>query len=190
MSKYVIALAMLLAVGAGCTVNFDTGTDNGQNNNGNTDNGSICQNTCGNGTCEEIVCQGSGCPCAETPTSCPQDCAEDGDSAEAEKDNLIFVTAPLINAEVSSPLTIAGEARGTWYFEATFPVKLYDGNNQLLAEGYATAQGDWMTEDFVPFTASLTFANSTTPTGTLVLEKSNASGLPENDDSLSFPVHF
>ncbi len=34
----------------------------------------ICINTCGNGTCEEIVCLGSGCPCAETPESCPDDC--------------------------------------------------------------------------------------------------------------------
>jgi len=35
----------------------------------------ICNNLCGNGTCEEMVCMGSGCPCAETPDSCPQDCA-------------------------------------------------------------------------------------------------------------------
>ncbi|MCF7865909.1 hypothetical protein K9L67_02530 [Candidatus Woesearchaeota archaeon] len=35
---------------------------------------SLCVNTCGNTKCEEIVCMGEGCPCAETPDSCPQDC--------------------------------------------------------------------------------------------------------------------
>lgn len=35
-----------------------------------------CENHCGNGVCEEIVCQAVGCPCAETPHTCPADCAE------------------------------------------------------------------------------------------------------------------
>ena len=35
----------------------------------------ICINSCGNGICEEIVCQGVGCPCVETLTSCPRDCS-------------------------------------------------------------------------------------------------------------------
>ena len=34
-----------------------------------------CVNKCGDGVCAEIVCQGIGCPCAETKTSCPQDCS-------------------------------------------------------------------------------------------------------------------
>lgn len=36
---------------------------------------SVCKDTCGNGKCDEIVCMGSGCPCAETATSCPADCS-------------------------------------------------------------------------------------------------------------------
>lgn len=36
---------------------------------------SLCKDKCGNGTCEQIVCLGSTCPCAETPASCPEDCA-------------------------------------------------------------------------------------------------------------------
>lgn len=34
----------------------------------------FCKNTCGNGSCEEMVCMALGCPCAETPQTCPQDC--------------------------------------------------------------------------------------------------------------------
>ncbi|MGH7960514.1 MAG: hypothetical protein ACRERD_01655, partial [Candidatus Binatia bacterium] len=33
-----------------------------------------CKDLCGDGTCQEIVCMAIGCPCAETPQSCPQDC--------------------------------------------------------------------------------------------------------------------
>jgi hypothetical protein len=35
----------------------------------------ICQDQCGDGQCQEVVCLGSGCPCAETAASCPQDCS-------------------------------------------------------------------------------------------------------------------
>jgi hypothetical protein len=38
-------------------------------------NSKACVDRCGDGVCQEIVCMAVGCPCAETPTSCPQDCA-------------------------------------------------------------------------------------------------------------------
>lgn len=109
---------------------------------------------------------------------------------ELEKINLIKIDSPRPNAIVTSPLEITGEARGTWYFEASFPVKLFDGNGEQLAAVPAQAQNDWMTEEFVPFKATLEFAAPTTATGTLVLEKDNPSSLPENADSLIVPVRF
>lgn len=33
-----------------------------------------CINRCGDGQCDELVCQAVGCPCAESPASCPKDC--------------------------------------------------------------------------------------------------------------------
>ncbi|MDO8565496.1 MAG: Gmad2 immunoglobulin-like domain-containing protein [bacterium] len=94
--------------------------------------------------------------------------------------SMIRVTAPTPGALVSSPLTITGEARGNWYFEASFPAKILDANGKLLGQMPIQAQGEWMTTEFVPFRASFTFATSTTPTGFLVLEKDNPSGLPQN----------
>jgi hypothetical protein len=47
-----------------------------------------------------------------------------------------------------------------------------------------------MTEEFVPFTATLTFEQPETETGFLVLEKDNPSGLPEQADELRIPVSF
>ncbi|OGE84298.1 MAG: hypothetical protein A2846_02045 [Candidatus Doudnabacteria bacterium RIFCSPHIGHO2_01_FULL_49_9] len=112
-----------------------------------------------------------------------------GDNAP-QTNPLISVSSPLPNAQVSSPMAVTGQARGNWYFEASFPVKLYDANNTLLATDIATALSDWMTTDFVAFTATLNFPTPSTATGTLVLEKDNPSGEPQNDDSISIPVNF
>jgi hypothetical protein len=91
---------------------------------------------------------------------------------------------------VSSPLTVRGSARGSFYSEAVFPVTLLDGNGRRLAQTHATAQGDWMTPDWVPFTATLTFAAPTTTTGTLVLENDNPSGDPARALSRRIDVRF
>ncbi len=106
--------------------------------------------------------------------------------------NMITVSSPLPNTVISSPLLVQGQARGPWYFEASFPVKLYDANNNevALTPPYIMTANDWMTTDFVPFQASLTFTPPATPTGTLVLQKDNPSGLPENDDQLIIPIKF
>lgn len=112
-----------------------------------------------------------------------------GDQAPVYKDQ-IFVSLPKSGQTINNPLTIKGQARGTWYFEASFPVELYDQDNNLLAQSYATAQGDWMTEDWVPFTATLQFQQPATATGWLILQKDNPSGLPQNDDELKILVRF
>lgn len=102
----------------------------------------------------------------------------------------IRVATPRPSTAITSPLTITGEARGTWYFEATFPVRLADDYGTVLAEHYAQARGEWMTEDFVPFTATLAFTTPRSGRGTLILERSNPSGLPEHDAELRIPVWF
>ena len=112
---------------------------------------------------------------------------------ELEKTDLIRIDSPRPNQTITSPLTISGEARGTWFFEASFPVVLTDHDGNVIAQGIATAKDDWMTTDFVPFEATLTFTedkNAYTKTGMLILYKDNPSGLPEYDDELKVPVGF
>ncbi len=104
--------------------------------------------------------------------------------------DLIRVTAPTSGAKVSSPLVVTGEARGTWFFEASFPVRLFDANGQELTVGIAQAEGEWMTTEFVPFTATLNFGTPSTSQGVLVLQKDNPSGLPEHDAEVRLPVTF
>jgi hypothetical protein len=103
----------------------------------------------------------------------------------------ITVSSPTSNQKVTSPLTVTGSARGTWYFEASFPVELRNAQNQIIAQVPAQAQGEWMTENYVPFKATLTFpAQPAGSKGTLILRKDNPSGLPQHDASVSVPVTF
>lgn len=120
---------------------------------------------------------------AEVMEKLPADMA--ADTAQMIEVNLVP------NTQITSPMTLTGRAFGPWYFEASFPIELRDSNNTLLATAIAQAQGDWMTENWVPFTAPLSFpAQPSGSTGTLVLKKDNPSGEPQNDASLVVPVQF
>lgn len=102
----------------------------------------------------------------------------------------VRVFAPKERETVKSPLRISGEARGSWFFEGSFPIILKDAQGNVLKDGFATAQKDWMTHDFVPFVADLEFDNPESEIGELVFKKDNPSGLPEYDKSFSIPVSF
>jgi len=139
-------------------------------------------------------CIGAGYPILE---SYPRQCkTPDGKTFvedignELEKINLIQITKPRPNETIQSPLEIKGEARGYWFFEASFPVRLVEENGRELGRGIAQALSDWMTEDFVPFETVLEFEVPETDKGVLILEKDNPSGLPENADELRIPVRF
>ena len=123
------------------------------------------------------------------PVSTPQENTSPGATEEnAEK---IILDTPLPNTTVNNPLLITGKARGSWFFEASFPIYLVDAHGNMLGQGVAQAQGNWMTTDFVPFTATITFTANPQivgDTATLVLQKDNPSGLHENDEALRVPV--
>lgn len=116
---------------------------------------------------------------------------EEGDVVDgAATDARVRVASPRPDAVVSSPLTVRGRARGAWYFEADFPVRLLDGDGEELAVAPARARDDWMTDDFVPFEVTLTFPEPATGTGLLTLDRANPSGLAENAAQVVLPVRF
>ena len=142
-----------------------------------------------------IECEKAGYPVSTglSPRQCLADRVFYTEVLEVEPDpyaDMIQVTSPGAGATVSSPLVVTGRARGTWYFEASFPVKLLDGNGNQIAIAPAQAQGEWMTEDFVPFSVTLTYTKPATPNGTLILQKDNPSGEPQFDAFISIPVNF
>ena len=101
----------------------------------------------------------------------------------------IVVSYPLDNQEVSSPIKITGKARGSWFFEAVFPIQLIDIEGNIITSTFATAQSDWMTSDFVNFTANVEY-DKTLNSGPalIILSKDNPSDNPDFDQSIFIPV--
>ncbi|MDP2642982.1 MAG: Gmad2 immunoglobulin-like domain-containing protein [Candidatus Peregrinibacteria bacterium] len=106
------------------------------------------------------------------------------------KNKNITVTKPLADEEISSPLSIEGTAKGTWFFEAVSFVKVVDENGTELGNGSLRALGNWMTADFIPFKGQISFDKKLSKTGFLIFEKSNPSGLKENAEEFKLPVKF
>jgi hypothetical protein len=108
-----------------------------------------------------------------------------------DKSDLIVLDSPLPNAVVSSPLTLTGKARGGWFFEASFPVTLTNWDGLIIGESYITAQGEWMTTEYVSFEGTLEFTNTEYGDyGFFILQKDNPSGEPQFDDAIEFKVLF
>ena len=91
---------------------------------------------------------------------------------------------------IAHPLVVTGKVPGPWFFEASFPVSLLDANGEQLARVPAQAEGEWMTEGLVPFSVTIAYTEPATETGTLILEKDNPSGLPENAQEVRIPLRF
>lgn len=180
MNKWILGLVLLLVMGVGLAYYF--GFDHGFEKAVKKETSSF----------EECVRAGN--PVME---SYPEQCRDTSGNTfvrdignELEYSDLIQVDNPRPNQKITSPLVVTGKARGQWFFEAQFPIELVDENGISLGVIPATAQGEWMTEEFVPFTASLTFSTLQTPKGKLIIRNSNASGLPENEKELVIPVEF
>lgn len=113
-----------------------------------------------------------------------------GDVVPKDADAMIVVENPKSGQVLKNGFILKGKARGNWYFEASFPAKIVDSNGKILAQFPVSANGEWMTTEFVPFSQTITFATSSTPTGLLILERDNPSGLPQYDMQLVIPIKF
>lgn len=127
-------------------------------------------------------------PAEERPIEQP---SSENEKAEEPIAELIQVALPLPNEEISSSLQMRGKAKGYWYFEGDFPVRLEDKDGNTLAKGYAVAQDEWMTRDWVPFEGTLELpALPDNERGYLVFTRNNPSDLRENDREYRLPVLF
>lgn len=99
------------------------------------------------------------------------------------------IFSPEPNALITSPITVKGEAPGTWFFEATLRLRLVDDKGALIANSWAQADGEWMTENYVPYEGVLNF-NTEAETGELWVLNDNPSGLPEYEVFVKIPVRL
>lgn len=123
----------------------------------------------------------------------PSVISDERDESEvmSDKGELLIMEFPKQQDIITSPLVVTGQARGTWFFEASFPVVLTNWDGLIIAQGIAQAQGEWMTEEYVPFEATLEFEKPEYgENGFLILQKDNPSGLPQHDDAVEIPILF
>lgn len=142
-------------------------------------------------------CEAAGYPVME---SYPRQCALPDGRVYAEEievfpvyDNasvdMIRIDNPHAGAVVGKEFIVTGKARGNWYFEASFPIEIQSETGAVIGGTIATAQGDWMTTDFVPFKSEMIdLPSAFTGPAWLILKKDNPSGLPENDAAIRIPI--
>jgi len=92
---------------------------------------------------------------------------------------------------ITSPLLFSGQAHQSWFVDGTFPVRLEDAEGNVIAEGFARTEVDTVdTDEYVSYTAELTFADPSSDVGILTLEKSNPENLPDGGYSYGISVTF
>ncbi len=147
-----------------------------------------------------VTCEAAGYPVME---SYPRQCKDKkgniyveeitkvpGTQASSTTSDLIHVTSPTAGMRVQSPVTLTGEARGYWFFEASFPVEIRANDGTVLGAGPVQAQADWMTESFVPFSAQIKFDPKGNTEGVIRFKNDNPSGDPARDLFIDVPVKF
>jgi hypothetical protein len=103
-------------------------------------------------------------------------------------ENDIVVSSPKPGSTFGQVVAVNGQARGSWYFEASFPIVIEDAGGNIIGQGIGSAEGDWMTEEFVPFKAIIGLSKAYSGPATVVFKKDNPSGEPARDASVSVPI--
>jgi len=107
-------------------------------------------------------------------------------NSKAEKIRVLY-PRPNITVE-NSYLEIIGQARGSWYFEASFPILIKNIKGDTLYSGNIMTRQDWMTNDFVSFRKDLKLPPDIKGKVLLILKNDNPSGVPEKDEELVIPL--
>ncbi len=144
-----------------------------------------------------ISCVANGFPVLE---SFPRKCTDADGNAYIEEvtpplnaitNEKVHVYYPVPGTSVNTPISFSGEARGTWFFEGSFPVEVRNITGKTIARSHAEAKGEWMTEEFVRFEGDILLLQQT-PAGPLflVLKKDNPSGDPTRDEEVVIPINY
>ena len=102
------------------------------------------------------------------------------------EDLISFSIAP--NSTISGIRSYRGSIKGGYFFEANILINITDVNGNYLLQSNAVATSDWMTADPVEFEGFVDFRNLPKGPAYFQIHNDNASGLPENDKSISIPI--
>ena len=95
----------------------------------------------------------------------------------------IFVISPIKDSKISSPLSVSGKAKSSWFTYGNFLLLLNDENNNTLAEGHASIQGEASKDDFSKFLGNMEFNKPMSGKNGLLILKNEV-------DSYQVPVIF
>ena len=92
--------------------------------------------------------------------------------------------------KIVSGVLLTGKIKGGFCFEAVCPIKIVSDQGDAIFSGVINLQGDWMTDELVPFQVSLMFDNSVAQAqqGKIIIGNDNPSGLAENERCYEIPV--
>lgn len=142
-------------------------------------------------------CASAGFPVKE---SFPRSCTDGNGNSFTENVPLpknaitnekVHVFYPTPGTILASPISFSGEAKGSWYFEGSFPVEVRDSTGKTVAKAVAHANSKWMTDKFVPFDDVIAVPLRV-DTGDLylVLKRDNPSGDPKNNEEVVIPIKY
>jgi len=106
----------------------------------------------------------------------------------SEKGVKLYIDDVKENATVVIGTQLTGKITGGWFFEGEFPVRILNEDLEILGTLTASATQEWTTSELVPFKLNLDSDIEETTNVVLRFEKSNPSGLKENDDYIDFPI--
>ncbi len=118
------------------------------------------------------------------------DSIETGPEYVSQNGVTVLVETPEGGSSITSPVEVKGKVPGSWTHEGQFTIRVLNPDGNLIAEENITVEGDWMTEDLVSFTATLSYEFPSSGQGAIELVKANPSGLVENQDSAFIPVNL
>lgn len=108
--------------------------------------------------------------------------------SKSEKGIKLYINDVKENNTVQVGSILTGSITGGWFFEGELPVRVLNEDMEILDTLSAKATEDWMTEKEVTFELKLDVDIQDSSKVILRFERSNPSGLVENDDYVDFPV--
>ena len=135
---------------------------------------------------EDICCKYQ--LCEQLTGMCDENKKESGEEVLSEKGNKLVLDSLKDGDTVDEGFEVKGSVSGSWFFEGSFPVRVLNMQGEIVKSIPVTTQDDWMTEDLVSFSFKLDTQFKGESIVVLRFEKSNPSGLEENDDSVQISI--
>ena len=129
--------------------------------------------------CKYELCEQLTSMCEEKP---------DGGEVLSEKGEKLVLENIATGDTVDDGFEIKGSVGSSWYFEGTFPVRIFNQQGEILSSLSATTSQDWTVEGTVPFSVKLDVNLDEESIVVIKFEKSNPSDLEENEDSAQITV--